>query len=380
MSEDIKQQAIQYHLANGGKIHTALNTPLETKLDLSLAYTPGVAAVSTLLQNNPSLTNTYTWRGRTVAVISDGSSVLGLGNIGPEGACPVMEGKCALFTRFAGLNAVPILLDTQDPEEIVRVIEAIAPSFGAINLEDIAAPNCFYIEDVLKKSLDIPVVHDDQWGTAIVVLSGVINACKVVGKDLLQTKVVVNGVGAAGASIVKILHKYGIQNIIACDSKGILYKGRSVNDQYKELLAKITNESNMKGALQDAVAGADILIGVSKAGMFTTEMVRVMNKNAIVFALANPTPEILPDEARDAGAVIVATGRSDYPNQINNALAFPGLFKGALDGGVTTITMEILIKAAEALARLIPSPTTNEIVPSIFDASVVQAVAASVQG
>ena len=380
MSEDIKQQAIQYHLANGGKIHTALNTPLETKLDLSLAYTPGVAAVSTLLQNNPSLTNTYTWRGRTVAVISDGSSVLGLGNIGPEGAYPVMEGKCALFTRFAGLNAVPILLDTQDPEEIVRVIEAIAPSFGAINLEDIAAPNCFYIEDVLKKSLDIPVVHDDQWGTAIVVLSGVINACKVVGKDLLQTKVVVNGVGAAGASIVKILHKYGIQNIIACDSKGILYKGRSVNDQYKELLAKITNESNMKGALQDAVAGADILIGVSKAGMFTTEMVRVMNKNAIVFALANPTPEILPDEARDAGAVIVATGRSDYPNQVNNALAFPGLFKGALDGGVTTITMEILIKAAEALARLIPSPTTNEIVPSIFDASVVQAVAASVQG
>ena len=379
MSEDIKQQAIQYHLANGGKIHTALNTPLETKLDLSLAYTPGVAAVSTLLQNNPSLTNTYTWRGRTVAVISDGSSVLGLGNIGPEGAYPVMEGKCALFTRFAGLNAVPILLDTQDPEEIVRVIEAIAPSFGAINLEDIAAPNCFYIEDVLKKSLDIPVVHDDQWGTAIVVLSGVINACKVVGKDLLQTKVVVNGVGAAGASIVKILHKYGIQNIVACDSKGILYKGRSVNDQYKELLAKITNESNMKGALQDAVAGADILIGVSKAGMFTTGMVQVMNKNAIVFALANPTPEILPDEARDAGAVIVATGRSDYPNQINNALAFPGLFKGALDGGVTTITMEILIKAAEALARLIPSPTTNEIIPSIFDASVVQTVAASVQ-
>ena len=379
MSEDIKQQAIQYHLANGGKIHTALNTPLETKLDLSLAYTPGVAAVSTLLQNNPSLTNTYTWRGRTVAVISDGSSVLGLGNIGPEGAYPVMEGKCALFTRFAGLNAVPILLDTQDPEEIVRVIEAIAPSFGAINLEDIAAPNCFYIEEVLKKSLDIPVVHDDQWGTAIVVLAGVINACKVVGKDLLKTNVVVNGVGAAGASIVKILHKYGIQNIIACDSKGILYKGRSVNDQYKELLAKITNESNMKGALQDAVAGADILIGVSKAGMFTTEMVRVMNKNAIVFALANPTPEILPDEARDAGAVIVATGRSDYPNQINNALAFPGLFKGALDGGVTTITMEILIKAAEALARLIPSPTTNEIIPSIFDASVVQTVAASVQ-
>ena len=379
MSEDIKQQAIQYHLANGGKIHTALNTPLETKLDLSLAYTPGVAAVSTLLQNNPSLTNTYTWRGRTVAVISDGSSVLGLGNIGPEGAYPVMEGKCALFTRFAGLNAVPILLDTQDPEEIVRVIEAIAPSFGAINLEDIAAPNCFYIEDVLKKSLDIPVVHDDQWGTAIVVLSGVINACKVVGKDLLQTKVVVNGVGAAGASIVKILHKYGIQNIVACDSKGILYKGRSVNDQYKELLAKITNESNMQGTLQYAVAGADILIGVSKAGMFTTGMVQVMNKNAIVFALANPTPEILPDEARDAGAVIVATGRSDYPNQINNALAFPGLFKGALDGGVTTITMEILIKAAEALARLIPSPTTNEIIPSIFDASVVQTVAASVQ-
>ena len=380
MSEDIKQQAIQYHLANGGKIHTALNTPLETKLDLSLAYTPGVAAVSTLLQNNPSLTNTYTWRGRTVAVISDGSSVLGLGNIGPEGAYPVMEGKCALFTRFAGLNAVPILLDTQDPEEIVRVIEAIAPSFGAINLEDIAAPNCFYIEEVLKKSLDIPVVHDDQWGTAIVVLAGVINACKVVGKDLLKTNVVVNGVGAAGASIVKILHKYGIQNIIACDSKGILYKGRSVNDQYKELLAKITNESNMKGALQDAVAGADILIGVSKAGMFTTGMVQVMNKNAIVFALANPTPEILPDEALGAGAAIMSTGRSDYPNQVNNALAFPGLFKGALDGGVTTITMEILIKAAEALARLIPSPTTNEIVPSIFDASVVQAVAASVQG
>lgn len=379
MSEDIKQQAIQYHLANGGKIHTALNTPLETKLDLSLAYTPGVAAVSTLLQNNPSLTNTHTWRGRTVAVISDGSSVLGLGNIGPEGAYPVMEGKCALFTRFAGLNAVPILLDTQDPEEIVRVIETIAPSFGAIHLEDIAAPNCFYIEDVLKKSLDIPVVHDDQWGTAIVVLAGVINACKVVGKDLLKTNVVVNGVGAAGASIVKILHKYGIQNIVACDSKGILYKGRSVNDQYKELLAKITNESNMQGTLQDAVAGADILIGVSKAGMFTTEMVRIMNKNAIVFALANPTPEILPDEALGAGAAIMSTGRSDYPNQINNALAFPGLFKGALDNGVTTITMDILIKAAEALARLIPSPTTNEIIPSIFDASVVQTVAASVQ-
>ncbi|MDA1317143.1 MAG: NADP-dependent malic enzyme [bacterium] len=379
MSEDIKDQAIEYHRAHAGKIHTSLNAPLETKLDLSLAYTPGVAAVSTLLQQDPSLTNSHTWRGRTVAVISDGSSVLGLGNIGPDGAYPVMEGKCALFTRFAGLNAVPILIDTQDPEEVIRVVEAIAPSFGAINLEDIAAPNCFYIEEVLKKSLSIPVVHDDQWGTAIVVLAGLINACKVVDKDLQKAKVVINGVGAAGASIIKILNKYGVVNISACDSRGILYQGRVGNDQYKELVAKMTTSEHKQGKLEDVVTGADILIGVSRAGMFSTEMIRAMSKNAIVFALANPSPEILPDEAIGAGAAIMATGRSDYPNQVNNALAFPGLFKGALENGVTNITMEILIKAAVALAGLIPSPTTNQIIPSIFDASVVETVAASVR-
>lgn len=379
MAQSIQEKALSLHKKNKGKITTALKNPLETKGDLSWAYTPGVAAVSKYLAENSEKTNEYTWRGNCVAVVSDGSAVLGLGNIGPEGAYPVMEGKCALFKRFAGIDAVPILLSTQDPDQIIATVRAIAPSFGGINLEDIAAPKCFYIEEKLKKSLDIPVIHDDQWGTAVVVLAGLLNASKVSGKKLKNCKIVINGVGAAGASIVKILHAYGCTDIYACDSHGIIYQGRPGITKEKMIIADISNNKKFQGDLSNAVQHADILVGVSKAGSFSDDIIKQMSEKAIVFALANPTPEIMPDEAFAAGAYVVATGRSDFPNQVNNALAFPGIFKGLLTHKIRNATIGHLIRAAEGIASLIENPTEENIIPSVFDSRVVDSIVAAIK-
>lgn len=374
MSINIQDKSIIFHKKYRGKIRTQLHVPLDTKEDLSMAYTPGVAGVSSLLAKNKEMTNDHTWRGRCVAVVSDGSAVLGLGNIGPDGAYPVMEGKCALFKRFAGLDAVPILLSTQNPDEIISAIVAISPSFGAINLEDIASPKCFYIESTLKKKLKIPIIHDDQWGTSVVVLAGLINACKVVKKNVREANIVVNGAGAAGSAIVKILHKYGAKNIISCDSQGIIHKNRIGITPEKSILADITNPNGQSGNLEDAVIGADILIGVSKPNIFKASMIRTMKPSPVVFALANPTPEIMPDIAKSGGVTIIATGRSDFPNQINNALSFPGIFKGLLENNVKNVTMSMLIAGAESLAALVKKPTADNIIPSIFDKRVVPAI------
>jgi len=371
-------QALQLHKENKGKISIQLKTPLETKEELSLVYTPGVAEVSRHLAKHPEETNDYTWRGRCVAVISDGSAVLGLGNIGPNGAYPVMEGKCALFKRFSGLDAVPILLSTQDPDEIIETITRIAPSFGAINLEDISAPRCFYIEEQLKKNLSIPVIHDDQWGTAVVVYAGLLNACKVMGRTLTNLKIVVNGVGAAGTAIIKILHHNNAKNIIACDSNGIIHSNREGNSEHKTYIASITNPTKAYGVLENAIQNADILIGVSKAGLFTEAMIRSMNPEPIVFALANPNPEIMPDDAKAAGVAVIATGRSDFPNQVNNALGFPGIFKGLLDAQVKEVTLEMLTNAAISLSEVIENPTVNNIIPSVFDPKVVPSIATNI--
>ena len=379
MTSNLHSKAVELHKKNQGKIGTSLLVPIDSKEDLSLVYTPGVAEVSKYLAENPNETNLYTWRGRCVAVISDGSAVLGLGNIGPEGAYPVMEGKCALFKRFAGLDAVPILLNTQDPDKIIETVKRIAPSFGAINLEDISAPRCFYIEEELKKSLDIPVIHDDQWGTAVVVLSGLINACTVVGKSLVNTKIVVNGLGAAGSAIAKILIHNKVKNLLLCDSHGII-DPESDLVEYKKNLASLSNPSEIRGSLVDAVKGADIIIGVSKAGLFTPEMIKSMNSKSIVFALANPNPEIMPDLAKNLGVVVIATGRSDFPNQVNNALGFPGIFKGLLQSGHKNVTLDTLTTAAHSLASVISNPTADLIIPSVFDELVVPAIAVAIEG
>lgn len=378
MSNSLHDRALQLHKENKGKISIQLKTPLESKEELSLIYTPGVAEVSRHLAKHPEQTNEYTWRGRCVAVISDGSAVLGLGNIGPEGAYPVMEGKCALFRRFARLDAVPILLSTQDPDEIIETVIRIAPSFGAINLEDISAPRCFYIEERLKKALDIPVIHDDQWGTAVVVYSGLLNACKVTGRTLVKSKIVVNGVGAAGSAIIKILHHNNVRNIIACDSNGIIYSNREGNSEHKSLIASISNPGKTTGFLEDAVQNTDILIGVSKAGLFTDAMIKTMKPDPIVFAMANPNPEIMPDEAKSAGVAVIATGRSDFPNQVNNALGFPGMFKGLLQAHVTEVTLDMLTNAAVSLSRVIKEPDKDHIIPSVFDPNVVPAIAENI--
>jgi len=374
MHGTINDKALTLHKKYRGKIEIHIIPSLETKDDLSLIYTPGVAAVSCHLAEHPDDTNDYTWRGRCVAVISDGSAVLGLGNIGLEGAYPVMEGKCALFKRFAGLDAVPILLNTQDPDEIIETVTRIAPSFGAINLEDISAPRCFYIEEQLKKILNIPVIHDDQWGIAVVVFAGLLNACTVTHRTLADSKIVVNGVGAAGSAIVKILHHNNVKNIVACDSRGIIYSDRIENSDYKALIASISNPENKRGYLAEAVKGAYILIGVSKADLFTPEMIRSMNTNSIVFALANPNPEIMYDVAQKAGAAVVATGRSDYPNQVNNAIGFPGIFKGLLEAHVTEVNLDMLTNAAKSLASVIQNPDFEYIIPSVFDKRVVPSI------
>lgn len=367
--------ALQLHKQHRGKITTRLRDTDElTREKLSAYYTPGVAAVSKAIADDPSLLPTYTWTNNLVAVISDGSAVLGLGDIGPKGSMPVMEGKALLFKHFADIDSIPIILDVHTPDEIVNVVKAIAPSFGAINLEDIAAPQCFEIEERLKAELDIPVFHDDQHGTAVVTLAGIINAMKVTDKNLAECKVVTIGAGAAGTAIIKLLHLYGVGSIVAVDSRGIIGSSREdLNEEKKALLPYL--DTSLSGSLDDAITDADIFIGVSKPDLLTPEMVGKMADNPIIFALSNPTPEIMPDVARDAGAAVVATGRSDFPNQVNNAIAFPGIFRGALDNGVTKITDQHKIAAAEAIASLVDNPSADEIIPSVFDERLVPAIA-----
>lgn len=367
--------ALKLHKQYKGKITTSLRDIDELdKTKLSAYYTPGVAAVSRAIADDASLLPAYTWTNNLVAVISDGSAVLGLGNIGPRGSMPVMEGKALLFKHFAGIDGVPITLDVHEPDEIVAVVKAIAPSFGAINLEDIAAPQCFEIEERLKVELDIPIMHDDQHGTAIVVLAGLINAMKVTGKTLRDCRAVTIGAGAAGTAIMKLLHRYGIGSIVAVDSKGVIGSSRTdLNDEKKALFPYL--DTSLSGSLDDAVRGADIFIGVSKPGLLTKDMIHTMADNPIVFALSNPTPEIMPDAAKAAGAAVVATGRSDFPNQVNNAIAFPGIFRGALDNGVKRITDEHKIAAAEVIASLVETPSTDQIIPTVFDKRLVQSIA-----
>lgn len=376
MTNNYSDLSLAKHKQLKGKISVQLKDDLDTKEKLSIYYTPGVAAVSSYIAAHPDETRDYTWTNNNVAVISDGTAVLGLGNIGPEGALPVMEGKAMLFKHFADIDAVPIILNVHSTEEIISTVSAIAPSFGGINLEDIAAPQCFEIEETLKKRLNIPVFHDDQHGTAIVVLAGLINAMKVTGKNLSEAKIVVVGAGAAGTAIIKLLYEYDQPQIFAVDSRGIISKNRSdLNDAKKKLL-EYTNKSDIDGTLESILAeGADVFIGVSKAGLLTEAMVKSMDKNPIIFALANPTPEIMPDIAKAAGAAIVATGRSDFPNQVNNALAFPGIFRGALDNQVKQITEEHKIATAKVIASLVENPSAEQIIPSPHDERLVPEIA-----
>lgn len=373
---DFDNQALEQHKKLRGKLTIALKDNLDTKDKLSTYYTPGVGAVSSYVAEHPNEAREYTWLNNVVAVISDGTAVLGLGNLGPYGALPVMEGKAMLFKHFAGVDAVPIVLDVHTADEIVATVKALAPSFGGINLEDIAAPICFEVEERLKTELDIPVFHDDQHGTAVVVLAGLINAMKVTGRKLSDAKIVVVGAGAAGTAIIKLLHRYAQPLIFAVDSQGIISQNRpDLNDEKKKLL-QYTNRAGIDGSLEYILAeGADVFIGVSKAGLLTPAMVKTMAKDPIIFAMANPVPEIMPAEAKAAGAAIVATGRSDFPNQVNNALAFPGIFRGALDNRVRQITDQHKIAAAEALAGLVASPTPDHIIPSVLDDRLVPAIA-----
>ena len=359
----------------GGKIEVRSKVKL-TKDNLKILYTPGVAEVSKAVAKNKKLAKIYTIKKNTIAVVSDGSAVLGLGNIGPEGALPVMEGKALLFKELGGVDAVPLVLATQDTEEIIKIVKALAPTFGGINLEDISAPRCFEIEERLKKELDIPVFHDDQHGTAIVVLSGLINALKVVKKDIGKIKIVISGAGAAGMAILKLLVKYGAKNLVLVDHFGPIYAGRKENmNLEKEKVAKFTNREKIKGNIRDVLRGADVFIGVSAPNILTEEDIKQMNKRGIVFAMANPVPEISPERAKAGGAVIVATGRSDFPNQLNNVLAFPGIFRGALDNGVKILTEEHKIKAALAIANLVKKPNYGKIIPSALDKKVAKVVA-----
>ncbi|HVW23396.1 MAG TPA: NADP-dependent malic enzyme [Candidatus Saccharimonadales bacterium] len=373
---DYKKLAMDEHKRLRGKIELKLKDDLDSRDKLSTYYTPGVGAVSSYVAEHPEEAREYTWLNNVVAVISDGTAVLGLGDIGPYGALPVMEGKAMLFKHFADLDAVPIVLDVHTANEIVDAVTAMAPSFGGINLEDIAAPICFEVEERLKKELPIPVFHDDQHGTAVVTLAGLINATKLTSRELKNCKVVLVGTGAAGNAIAKLLNLYapGIK-IIPVDSKGVIYKGRDNLNASKEALLEFTNPDNIDGSLADAIKNADIFIGVSQPGLLTEAMVKTMAKDPIIFAMANPTPEIFPDEAKAAGAAIVATGRSDFPNQVNNALAFPGIFRGALDNRVRDITDQHKIKAAETIAALVEKPTPEAIIPAVGDPRLVPAIA-----
>lgn len=373
--------ALEAHKKWNGKLETISKSPVKDRDALSVAYTPGVAEPCKVIAENPAEAYNYTIKANTVAVVSDGSAVLGLGNIGPFAAMPVMEGKCVLFKEFGNLNAVPICLDTQDTEEIIQTVKNIAPAFGGINLEDISAPRCFEIEERLKKMLDIPVFHDDQHGTAIVVLAGIINALKITGKKKTDCKVVVNGAGSAGIAITKLLLSYGFLHITMCDRNGIISKDDPSLNWMQQNMTEVTNLTNAKGSLADALAGADIFVGVSAPDLVTAEMVSSMNQDAILFAMANPVPEIMPDIAKAAGARVVGTGRSDFPNQINNVIAFPGIFKGALESRAVQITEEMKLAAAKAIAGLVSDEKLNEdfIMPEAFDPRVADAVSNAIK-
>ncbi len=377
----VQDEALELHRTWNGKLETAPKMRVDTRESLAIAYTPGVAEPCKVIAQDKDAAYTYTMKANTIAVVSDGSAVLGLGNIGPEAALPVMEGKCVLFKEFGGVNAFPLCLDTQDTDEIVKAVQQVAPVFGGINLEDISAPRCFEIERRLKETLNIPVFHDDQHGTAIVVLCGAINALRLTGKKPEECKVVVNGSGAAGIAISKLLLRYGFKNLLLCDSRGIVCSRSSrMNDAKREML-KYTNLDDVSGTLADALVGADIFVGVSAPGVVTGEMVKAMNTDPIIFAMANPVPEVYPDEAKAAGARIVATGRSDFPNQINNVIAFPGIFKGALEARAPQITEDMKMAAAKALSALVSDDELTEdfIMPEPFDPRAAQVVAQAVK-
>ena len=375
------EKALALHKEWNGKLETVSKSPVKSREDLSLAYTPGVAEPCKVIAEDKEAAYTYTMKANTVAVVSDGSAVLGLGNIGPHAAMPVMEGKAVLFKEFGNVNAVPICLDTQDTEEIIKAVTWLAPGFGGINLEDISAPRCFEIEERLKATLDIPVFHDDQHGTAIVVLAGIINALKVVNKKKENCRVVVNGAGSAGVAITKLLLTYGFTNVIMCDKVGILSKDTEGLNWMQEKMVQVTNPANETGSLADALKGADIFVGVSAPNIVTKEMVSSMNKDSILFAMANPVPEIMPDLAKEAGARVVGTGRSDFPNQVNNVVAFPGIFKGALEGRAKQITEEMKLAAANAIASLVSDEELSDdnIMPQAFDPRVAEVVANAVK-
>ena len=375
------EKALKLHEEWQGKLEIKSKAEVKSKEDLALAYTPGVAEPCKLIAEDKSLAYKYTIKQNTIAVVSDGSAVLGLGNIGPYAAMPVMEGKAVLFKEFGGVNAVPICLDTQDTEEIIKAVTYLAPGFGGINLEDISAPRCFEIEERLKEKLDIPVFHDDQHGTAIIVLAGVINGLKVVGKKKEDCKVIVNGAGSAGIAITKLLLRYGFKNVTLCDKVGILNKKTEGLNWMQEKMMDVTNPEQLSGSLADALKGADVFVGVSAPGIVTKEMAAAMNKDAIMFAMANPVPEIMPDLAKEAGVRVIGTGRSDFPNQVNNVLVFPGIFKGALECGATQITEEMKLSAATAVASLVPDEELSDvnILPAAFDPRVADVVSAAVR-
>ncbi len=377
--KDYNKLALALHKRLQGKLEVVSKGKLKTKDEWSTMYTPGVGAVSSHIAKKPQDARTYTMKGNSVAVVSDGSAVLGLGNLGPLGALPVMEGKCAIFKEMASIDGFPIVLGTQDTEEIIAAVKAIAPTFGGINLEDIAAPKCFEIEERLKKELDIPVMHDDQHGTAIVVLAGLINATKVIKKQLESSKVVIIGAGAAGRAIALLLHKAGVQEVLVCDAKGIIYEGRSDLEGYKKDLAKRTNPNRIEGDVMVALTDADVVIGVSGPGTIAQAHIKQMAKDPIVFALANPIPEIMPVDAKRAGAAVVATGRSDFPNQVNNSLAFPGVFRGALNNKVSVITDDMKLAAAKKIAGLVKKPTAKEIIPAVTTPNLVKMVASVIK-
>lgn len=377
----IREDALRMHQMQMGKLEMTSKVSVKNMKDLSLAYSPGVAEPCKEIYERPETVYDYTMKGNTVAVVSDGTAVLGLGNIGPEAALPVMEGKAVLFKSFAGVDAFPICLGTTDVDKIVETVKLLEPNFGGVNLEDISAPNCFDIEERLKKETNIPVFHDDQHGTAIVTLAGLINALKLTGKKKNEIKVITNGAGAAGIAIIKLLYSYGIENIIMCDTKGAIYEGRKVGmNPIKEEVAKFTNKERQIGSLADVIRDADVFIGVSVSGVLTKKMIQTMNQDSIIFAMANPNPEIMPEDALDAGAAVIGTGRSDYPNQVNNVLAFPGIFRGALDVRASHINESMKIAAVEAIAGLIHDEelTSDYVIPKPFDARVAPSVAAAV--
>jgi len=378
---DIKEKSLMVHKKFKGKLSIEGKIQVKNKEDLSIAYTPGVAEPCVKISEDKSLVYEYTMKGNTVAVVTNGTAVLGLGDIGPDAGLPVMEGKALLFKEFANIDSFPICIDSKDPEEIIKTVKLIAPGFGGINLEDIKAPECFYIEKKLKEELDIPVFHDDQHGTAIVVLAGIYNALRFVGKKLEEARIVINGAGSAGISICKLLLQAGAKNIIMCDKEGSLVKGNNNLNEAQKLIAEVTNKENEKGTLKDVIKGKDVFIGVSAPNILTEEMVATMNNDSIVFAMANPTPEIMPDKAKKAGARVVATGRSDFPNQINNVLVFPGIFRGALDVRSKVINEEMKLAASKAIASLVQDNELNEdyIIPGAFDKRVAEVVAEEVK-